>query len=83
MCVIVHTCNQISSEAKARLLPLVQGQFGLQDKIQLHKTKTTKSNDELFFFFLCVPVCVSHRQCSPGTSSRLLVSASQVLGIQV
>lgn len=82
MCVIVHTCNQISSEAKARGLPLVQGQFGLQGKIQLHKTKTTKSNNE-FFFFLCVPVCVSHRQCCPGTSSRLLVSASQVLGIQV
>lgn len=57
MCVIVHTCNQISSEAKARLLPLVQGQFGLQDKIQLHKTKTTKSNDEFFFFsFVCLCV---------------------------
>lgn len=57
MCVIVHTCNQISSEAKARLLPLVQGQFGQQGKIQLHKTKTTKSNDEVFFFsFVCLCV---------------------------
>lgn len=59
MCVIVHTCNQISSEAKARLLPLVQGQFGQQGKIQLHKTKTTKSNDEFFFFPLCACVCFS------------------------
>lgn len=56
MCVIVHTCNQISSEAKARLLPLVQGQFGQQGKIQLHKTKTTKSNDEFFFSFVCLCV---------------------------